>query len=172
MEGVIIATLNGEEWLSYKELRLDALKNEPYNFGSTYEESLLKEDKDWINLLKKASEEDGGILLFAKYEDKLLGMIWASWDNKEKTKHIANIYWVYVRNEYRGKWIGNMLIKNMLTYLNNNINIEKVKLSVVTSNKSAINLYKEYGFHIAWTLEKELKVANVYYDEYVMEMLK
>jgi ribosomal protein S18 acetylase RimI-like enzyme len=40
---------------------------------------------------------------------------------------------------------------------------------VVTTQISAIILYKKFGFKIIAKLNKDMKIGNKYYDEYLME---
>ena len=169
---ITISKLNPSEWSKYKKLRLEALKNEPSSFGSSYEDSLKLPDNTWREQLQKSQDEDSNVMFFAKDDNHPIGMIGAFWKNKEKTKHIGNIFGVYVDPKYRSKGIGKLLMEAILNKLNNMPQIEKIKLSVVTQQTSALKLYEKYGFKSIGKCIRELKVGDNYYDEYLMERHK
>ncbi len=169
---ITISKLTLDEWSKYKELRLEALKYEPYSFASSYDDNLKSSDEKWKEQLKRSHEGNGSVMFFAKDGEKLIGMLGAFWDDKEKTKHIANIFGVYVNSAYRGKGIGSQLMDAILKYLNDIPQIEKIKLGVVTKQIPALKMYEKYGFVQVGKHEKELKFGGEYYDEYLMEKFK
>ena len=84
-------------------------------------------------------------MLFSLSNDKPVGMITYVFKNKTKTKHIANIYGVYVKKEYRGLGIGSKLIKSAISKIMKNKTIIKIKLKVNPKQKAAVNLYMKFG---------------------------
>jgi len=169
---IIISKLNLNEWEKYKKIRLEALKNEPSSFGMSYEEELKLSDDQWKEKLQKYNDENYSIMLFAKDKANLVGMIGAYWVDIEKVKHIGNIFGVYVNPKYRGKGIGKLLMKEILKKLDKMPLIKKIKLGVVTQQIPALRLYEKYGFNKVGKYEKELRVGDEYYDEYLMEKIK
>ena len=92
-------------------------------------------------------------------------------NNRIKTKHIANIFGVYIKKEYRGQGVGKKLIESALQMIQDDENVSKIKLTVNAEQKAAIKLYTTYGFELVGRLRQELKVANKFYDEFIMERL-
>jgi ribosomal protein S18 acetylase RimI-like enzyme len=166
-EDLKIIKLPVGRWQEYKELRLKALKQDAVAFGSAYQEVVLRDDEYWKT--KLTSEQS--ISLFAEVNGKLVGMIAAYWEKDMKLKHIANIASVYVDQDYRGLKIGKRLMQEIFNQILLNKNIIKIKLSVVTTQQPAINLYQSFGFEIIGTTKKELLIAGKYYDEYLLEKL-
>ncbi|HME51088.1 MAG TPA: GNAT family N-acetyltransferase [Candidatus Lokiarchaeia archaeon] len=158
---VEISRIGEERWEEYRELRLAALKSEPIAFGSAFEEEERMSEGDWKQRLKN--------VLFAVIDDKLIGMIVLVFNSRIKTKHIANIFGVYVENEYRGQGIGKKLMEAVLDAIEENGNIVKINLSVNIQQKAAISLYKECGFETVGILKKELIIDEIFYDELIME---
>ncbi len=92
-----------------------------------------------------------------------------SQNSNAKSKHIANIFGVYVKKEYRGQGIGKKLIENVLASVQNGQSIIKIRLTVNPEQKVAFNLYRSHGFKVVGELKQELCVANKFYDELIME---
>ncbi|EKD46701.1 MAG: Acetyltransferase [uncultured bacterium] len=160
-----IYKLDASQWREYKELRLEALREDAEAFGMSYAEALSLLDEEW----QDEFENRKGFILVASEDSKLLAMIGAYQEEGEKMKHIAYVWGVYVRKEHRGKGIGKMLMESLLEELAKNKELEKVDLNVNTSQLSAVRLYEKLGFKIAGTLHSELKIGTKYYDEHVME---
>ena len=92
-------------------------------------------------------------------------------NKKFKLSHIAEIYGVYVKDEFRNQNIGKMLIDNAINRIEENENVKKIKLVVTASQQYAISLYTQIGFEIIGTLKNELRVDDTFYDALVMEKI-
>ena len=160
---IIIKKLLADRWEDYRDLRLEALKQDPNAFGSSYEEEVILSKDVWEKRIKD--------VLFALSNNKPIGMIVFIFDKKMKTKHIANIYGVYVKKEYRGLGIGSKLIKSAISKIMKNKTIIKIKLKVNPKQKAAVNLYMKFGFTVAGRLKKELIVNSRFYDDLIMEKI-
>lgn len=93
--------------------------------------------------LKNELSNDKARYLIAKIDNKVVGYIgiWLILDEG----HITN---VAVHSDYRGKKIGDKLVKEMVELCRENM-ITSMTLEVRVSNKVAQNLYKKYGFKIS-----------------------
>lgn len=85
-----------------------------------------------------------------------------------KASHIANAAYM-IRNTYRGKGIGALLIKASL-YLAKNLGFQAMQFNMVFSkNTPAIKLYEKLGFNIIGTLPQAVRNPDgSYQDSYVM----
>lgn len=164
-EEIIIRKASVKDWKKFKEIRLDALRNNPEAFGSAYEEEVNRTDNRWKNSLRNKNK----VVFLALDKEIPVGLSKIAYESAIKMNHLAHIYSVYVKPEYRGRKISNRLIKSVLADAKNKKIIKKVKLNVVTKQLPAINLYKKFGFKILAKLSKEVKVGKKYYDEYMME---
>jgi ribosomal protein S18 acetylase RimI-like enzyme len=158
-----VKKLPPDRWKEFRELRLEALQNDPLAFGSSYEEEKNLTEDEWKRRIKNT--------LLALANDTLVGMIVYIIDNKIKTKHIANIFGVYVKKEYRGQGVGKKLIESALKIIQKNSNVSKIKLTVNPEQKAAVKLYETFGFELVGRLKKELKINDKFYDELIMERL-
>lgn len=169
MNEIKIIKLPVERWEEYKNLRLEALQQEPQAFSSSYEEEVQSSDQDWKDRLIKFSGDGNFLLLFAEVDGKLVGTMNTHIDGFIKMKHVAYIYGVYVSSDYRGKGVGKMLLAGILEWISTHSEVIKINLDVTTTQESAINLYKNFGFEKVGELKKELFVDCRFYDVYEME---
>jgi ribosomal protein S18 acetylase RimI-like enzyme len=82
-----------------------------------------------------------------------------------KLKHRANIFAMYVSPVTRGQGVGKALVTEAINKAKTIEGIEKLNLSVVSSNEAAKNLYKRLGFKVFGVEEKALKVEGTYYND-------
>ncbi|MGL5714106.1 MAG: ribosomal protein S18-alanine N-acetyltransferase [Paraclostridium sp.] len=92
---------------------------------------------------EKEMKNDVARYLVAKIDKKIVGYVGIWFVAGEG--HITN---VAVHNDYRGKKIGDVLIKYLVKMCEEN-NIFAMTLEVRVSNIVAQNLYKKYGFKLA-----------------------
>ncbi len=169
MTNIQIISLDPSRWRESKELRLEALKSDPLAFGSSYEENLEFDDQLWIERTTAAYEKKNSITIYAEAEGKLIGVMGAFWTNRIKTGHIATIVGVYVSSDYRGQGVGKRLLQSLSDEITAVPQIEKINLTVNTTQTAAQKLYETFGFQPIGIARKELKYEGQYYDELYME---
>lgn len=160
-----IRKINTDDWKLYKEVRLEALKNEPLAFGSSYEESLLLTTED-----RKRMGTPSIYHMYWVFKDKKIVWIAWRWSNQmKKMRHVADIFWVYLHKEYRWSWLAKKLFDTMLFDIQNEKICLKMKLSVNVEQIAAVKFYKSYWFVEVWRYKGQLWYEWNYYDESVME---
>lgn len=167
-EEVKIIKLAPERWSEFKELRLEALREEPLAFGKSPSEEENKQDDFWIRILEKKNP----LTLFAEKNGKLAGMVTIIFAVSEKFRHIARFSGVYVKKEFRGQGIAKNMLSQALETAFAKEGVIKVKVIVNVSQEAAVALYKSLGFKEAGRMEKEFKVGENYYDAFLLENQK
>jgi ribosomal protein S18 acetylase RimI-like enzyme len=145
----------------YRKLRLEALKNHPEAFASSFEE-----EKDIPVELYQSRFSSEDSYHFGAFENaKLVGVVTIIKEMKLKLKHRANIFAMYVTPANQGYGIGRSLMVEAINQVKEWEGIEQVYLSVVTSNISAKNLYASLGFKTFGIEKRALKINRAYFDE-------
>jgi ribosomal protein S18 acetylase RimI-like enzyme len=158
-----ITKLPADRWEEYRELRLEALKQDPIAFGSSFEEERDMPEETWRKRISNA--------IFAISDGKLVGLItWVQGD-RIKTRHTSYINSTYVTGSFRGLGIGNKLMTSAFDSIKAKKEILKVRLSVIAPQAAALKLYTRFGFEPIGTATKELFVNGQYYDEILMEKM-
>lgn len=165
-----VRKLQNHEWQKFKHIRLEALDDSPTAFGQSAEDESKKTDEQWESGVKFTNENPPSLALFAEIGEEIIGMVGSFTKDREKMKHIANVWGMYVNSEYRGQGIGRKLLESLIEELKNHSQIKKIRIGVVSSNTLAAELYKRLGFEVVGEFKKELFVDSKYYDELLLEM--
>jgi len=101
-----------------------------------------------------------------KYE--LVGSLGlAAQRNSKKLRHVRFLGMLVIER-YREKGVGKALMDYAISWSRKNRDIEKISLSVFSTNERAINLYKKFGFETEGMLKKQFILKGNYADEIVM----
>ncbi len=156
----IIKKLRPEDFEIWKSVRLEALKNSPESFASSYEEESSGSDSDF----KKNLIQSDVFGVFIGYSLVACAGFYSL--NSLKTKHRGVIWGLYTQLEYRGQGIASALIQTIIHHARSRV--IQLHLTCVTSNLAAVAFYQKQGFSIYGREDRSLKVAETFFDEYLM----
>lgn len=161
-----VRILKPSDALLYQKVRLSALKNDPQAFGSTYEREVNFSLETVAARLEPSNDK---FVLGAFHNDgSLVGIVTFMRENSLKTSHKGNIFGMYVAPEGRGNGLGKYLMKELIKRAKNCEGLEQIKLTVVSNNISAKQLYKSLGFELYGVERNALKFNGQYCDEDLM----
>lgn len=155
-----IRVLEDEDWAKFKSLRLEALKQHPEAFGSSFEEENLLTD-DMFRETFKNSEIFGAFL-----QEEIVGCAGFFIYSPLKMQHRGCLFSMYTRRLYRNQGIADNLLRKIIEHARKHV--IQLHATVVTSNETAIKLYQKNGFNIYGTEPRSLKISENYYDEHLM----
>jgi ribosomal protein S18 acetylase RimI-like enzyme len=146
---------------SYREIRLEALKNHPGSFGDSWEAAKDRPDSAFAEAIEQMA-------VFGAFTEsgRIVGLAAFRREQSPKTKHKGDVFQVYVRPETRGTGCGLGLIGSVIDHARPLV--AQVRLYVSAENVAAIGLYKQAGFHIYGTEPRALHVNGRYIDEHLM----
>lgn len=156
---------HGSDLVDFRELRLEALRNNPASFGSDYETVKANPMQFWVSRLYADSED--GALYFAVHAEDLIGMCGIQLGTSPKTRHSATIWGVYIKPDWQGLHLARSLIENCIEWgIHHGVKV--AKLAVVADNAGAIRCYESCGFTTYGRDPRAMCHASVYYDELLM----
>ena len=153
---------------AYWAVRLQALRDEPDAFGSSYEESRTLPLSQVAERFSAAARVNS-VTLGAFEDDRLVGTATLARETQMKVRHIANIYGVYVVPEARKRSYGRRLVEAVISHARSLGGVEQLHLSVVTERAPARELYRSLNFQPYGVEPHALKLPDGrYLDEELM----
>ncbi|MHB8926157.1 MAG: GNAT family N-acetyltransferase [Bacillota bacterium] len=133
---------------------------EPDEFQVTEEQ-----ERAWV---QRHLDDPGSLVLVAEVDGVVIGSLSLERPNRRRLAHTA-ILGIVVTKEWRGRGVGTALIRSALAWAAESGAIEKVCLSVFSSNAGAIELYERLGFAEEGRRPRGIKVGpGSYVDEVLM----
>ncbi|MGA8532713.1 MAG: GNAT family N-acetyltransferase [Candidatus Tumulicola sp.] len=128
-----------DDWAIFRELRLEALREAPYAFGSTFNDWQGDGDTEqrWRQRLT-----DVPFNVIAYLDEMPAGMVSATNPNPEGAVELISMW---VAPPARSKRVADALVDAVLSWAHEQ-GIHKVSLDVVESNERAIAFYRRLGF--------------------------
>ncbi len=163
-----IRELTIDDLKSYKQLRLEGLKNNPTFFGSDYLEESRLTTEQWQERLKKQPNK---LNLGLFYDDKLVSIISLIQETKEKRKHCATIYSVMTKENYKKQGLSSMLFEYLINKIDSSKKITILTLKVGSTNYNAQKLYKKFGFIETGTEFDSIKYNGSYYSMKIFQRI-
>lgn len=164
VEAMNIRKLDARDAAEYRELRIEALTNDPDAFGASLADALE------APLAKTESRlSDESAVTFGAFEEgKLVGNVTLSMETGLKFRHRASVYAVYVAPSARGKGVARRLMEELIAYAKGHDQVEQLYLMVTSTNTPAVKLYNHLGFLKYGVDLRSMKTEGRYIDEDLM----
>ena len=122
--------------------------------------------EDWDEAIREIKNRKG-LIIVAEANDRIVGMAYLVRGKFEKNKHVGFLG-ISVLKGKRGIGVGEAMMKYMMEWSQQQDELEKISLTVFSTNKAAINLYRKFGFEIEGINKKQYKIEGKYIDEIMM----
>ncbi|MGJ8594194.1 MAG: GNAT family N-acetyltransferase [Aquaticitalea sp.] len=155
---------------SYRELRLECLKNYPQYFSTNYADELTKEKLYFQSFIEQSDTDN--FVIGAFDGQTLIGISGFKRHEAKKTEHAGIVVQVYVNPEYQGNTIGTDMIKATLDAAFKIEGIEQIEIGVISTNENAEKIYTKMGFEVFGLHKNYLKIDHHYYDHKMMMVFK
>lgn len=162
-EEIRIKNIKEEQAEEFWKIRLESLKVSPEAFGTSYEDSVATPISEVVKKIK--NEQDEYILGAFTEDDRIIGIVGFRKGQGMKFKHKGMVWGVYVSPEYRGKGIGKSLMEEVINRGKEIEELKQINLSVITVNRSTVELYKKLGFESYGIEKNALEYLGEAYDE-------
>jgi RimJ/RimL family protein N-acetyltransferase len=125
----------------------------------------VADETRWI---KEHREKRDWLTIVAEVDGKLIGLLNFKAEARKRLAH-RGMFGISIRKEWRGRGVGEAVLRALLDWATKNPRIEKVSLAVLADNANAIALYRKLGFVEEGRRVREIKVAKgKYLDDLLM----
>lgn len=126
----------------FKDVRLRALQEAPYAFGSTYAREVQFDDAEWARRVERWNGERG-VGFVAMDSATACGIAGSLLDDKDPAR--AQLVSMWTAPTHRQLGIGRLLVDAVLDWARTR-NVHALLLMVTNKNDSAIRFYERLGF--------------------------
>jgi GNAT superfamily N-acetyltransferase len=165
LSSLLVRRAEERDLAALRELRLEALRSHPESFGADYESSLAQPVEFWRDRL--LPRPDGTAVFIADAGHTLAGMCGILPGSSPKTRHVAMIWGMYVRPEWRRRRLSEALLAACIDAART-AGMIRVRLAVVATNEAAIRCYRQSGFETYGVEPDAIRVGEDLFDELLM----
>jgi RimJ/RimL family protein N-acetyltransferase len=169
---VLVRPLQPEDVCSFRDLRFGALQQHPASFSS----SVSEWEALGIDEMAKMLSGQNANLVFGAFASELgadsglMGIVGFLRQTKEKYRHKAGVWGMYVRPEWHGKGIGRTLLECVIEHARDQPGLHQLHLTVTRGNL-ALGLYERLGFKAYGLEPRALHVGDEDYRDEVLMVL-
>ncbi len=168
-DSIEIRQLESKDVHHFRALRLQGIIEAPAAFLHSAAEFEALTDSEVAGMI--GPTESIFVMGIFNSAGKLIAKAGIRRDFGEKLKHKALIWGVYVTPDERGKGYSRQLLKSLIEEGHKRFNLQKINLTVSSSQIAAKNLYASLGFKVYGREQDSLIVAGEYYHEELMSLL-
>jgi RimJ/RimL family protein N-acetyltransferase len=156
-----IQRLDASHALDYRTMTLEAYDRHPQAFTSSVRERAVMPLSWWEARLTSKLD----VVLGAFEGGTLAGIVGLAFEPREKARHKATLFGMYVSADFRQHGVGFELVQAALAEAHNHPELKLVQLTVTAGNDAAFTLYQRCGF-IQFGLEPlAVRVGEDYFDK-------
>lgn len=122
--------------------------------------------EDWDETIKDI-KSNKGLIIVAQVNANIVAMATLTRGRLEKNKHTVQLG-IIILKKFRRLGIGTAMMDYLIEWARKQEGLEKISLTVFSTNKPAINLYQKFGFEIEGISKKQYKIEGKYVDDIIM----
>ncbi|WP_210640555.1 GNAT family N-acetyltransferase [Pseudomonas sp. Tri1] len=156
-----IRRLRAGDAQAYRELMLQAYALHPQAFTSHFNERAALPINWWESRLTSRFD----VLLGAFVESELVGIVGLALESREKARHKAMLFGMYVTATHCHRGLGFQLVQAALDEARRHSFLRLVQLTVTAGNDPAVKLYQRCGFVLYGLEPMAIRVGDEYLDK-------
>ena len=121
---------------------------------------------DWDVIIGEIKKRNS-LIIVAQINDRVVGMAHLAKGKLPKNRHVGFLG-ISILKDFRGNGIGSAMMDYMMEWASTQEGLEKISLTVFSTNNVAINLYKKFGFITEGRMKRHFKIEGKYIDDVAM----
>lgn len=150
--------LVAEDWQSWKQIRLQSLKESPAAFGRSYEEEILSPNQKFMDMITDNT------IFGAFLDNQLVSVVGFMRNSGERYCHRGKIFGVYTDPTARGRGMCKALMQLAIDHARTVV--VWLEIHVWTENPTAFKLYSSLGFKTYCTEFRALRLSDTEFVDY------
>lgn len=131
---------------AYRQLMLEAYAAHPEAFTSSVAERAARPLSWWEARLSASPDAHEQVFGAVDADGSLAGAAGLAFETREKARHKATLFGMYVPEPQRGRGLGRALVRAVLDSARQRPGVRVVQLTVTQGNPAAQTLYERCGF--------------------------
>lgn len=166
MTGVRLRRLRGDDAREYVRLRREMLLDTPHAFASSPEDDLASDE---VETRRRLDESENAV--FGAWEGETLVASAGVYRARHlKAAHRATVWGVYVSPAWRGRGVGEAVMRGAIEVARSWPGVEVLGLSASVRSLDAVRLYERMGFE-RWGIEPDaMRIAGESVDEVYLQL--
>ncbi|WP_053213377.1 GNAT family N-acetyltransferase [Pseudomonas sp. Q12-87] len=156
-----IRRLRAVDAQAYRQLMLQAYALHPQAFTSSTRERAALPINWWESRLTSRLD----VLLGAFVEEELVGIVGLALEPREKARHKALLFGMYVTEAHCHRGLGYQLVQAAIDEARRHAFLRLVQLTVTAGNDPAVKLYQRCGFVLYGLEPQAICVGDEYFDK-------
>ncbi len=159
MIGLSIRRLGRDDVALYRAMRLEALRDAPYAFGTTHANASARTEASWREQVEVAADGRERALFVVFQNAAAVGM--AALYARAEEPGVTEMFQVWVAPSVRGGRAVVALVDELVTWAHAE-GFERVAAGVRSDNEHAARFYERYGFKVAGKTARDGVVPLVF----------
>ncbi|HEX6578371.1 MAG TPA: GNAT family N-acetyltransferase [Jiangellaceae bacterium] len=134
---VRVVRVGPDDWAAWRDVRLEALRDAPTAFGSTFEDQVGRTEQQWRDRLQPAN----GLTCLSMLHGRVVGMA----AGHPEGDGVVELISMWVSPDARRRGVGDALVDEVVRWARE-LHADAVELWVTRGNNSAERLYARHGF--------------------------
>lgn len=130
------------EAATYRRIRLEALKESPAAFATTYDSALSRDEASWVAQADSSAQGDDRAIFLA-WDDHPIGL--AALYRDAENRSTGDLLQMWIAPSHRGGSAASDLLDHLLQWASMRA-FTSIRAEVTSGNTRALRFYEKYGF--------------------------
>ncbi len=166
----IVKEITPQEWQAFRAFYLRALKEHPGSSSESYEEKKDESPEEWQELLSHSWHASHSLMVGVVHKPtgSFVGVVRVTGNSESKLSHEAHVRAFYIAADHDDPKLRAFVWQAIFKHLKQFTDIQKLKMALLTTDRTTIAAFNEMGFARYGYDETYLLLGRKYVDALLM----